>query len=251
MAGLVAWSLLLAGLAVWSYREDAPTVREQRTLAQATPLVSAALGNLVAAAGDGAVSALDPTRVADGCRITPVRDGAELTGGVRFYTAPEGVPTLLGRIAAALPAGYAARASATALRADAGDFVAVRGRQVAPGVVQVVVTTGCRPLGAAVDDPPVGQPVDGLPDRVLTALGASSVEPGTPTVAPCPGGGVVATAVAVGRGGALKPLRSAGGVAVLDSPEVYAYRAGGFDYVVRPAGDDAIRVAVTQPCSVG
>jgi hypothetical protein len=83
---------------------------------------------------------------------------------------------------------------------------------------------------------------------VLTALGASSVEPGALTVAPCPGGGVVATAVAVGRGGSLKPLRSAGGVAVLDSPEAYAYRAGGFDYVVRPAGDDAVRVAVTRTC---
>lgn len=248
VAGLVAWSLLLAGLAVWSYREDAPTVREQRTLADATPLVSAALGNLVAAAGDGAVSALDPTRVAEGCRITPVRDGAELTGGVRFYAAPEGVPALLGRIAAGLPASFAARASATALRADAGDFVAVRGRQVAPGVVQVVVTTGCRPVGAAVDDLGVGSPVEGLPDPVLTALGASSVESGTLTVAPCPDGGLAATAIAVGRGDALKPLRSAGGVAVLDSPDAYAYRADGFDYVVRPAGDDAVRVAATQPC---
>jgi hypothetical protein len=250
VVALVVWGLLLTGLAVWSHRRDAPTVREQRTLAEAAPRVTGAVTDLLAAVGDSAVPTLDPVRIASGCRITPLRDGAELTATIRLYAAPEATSALLERIASNLPARYSAGASATALRADAGEFVAVRGRESSPGVVLVVVTTGCRPVpsGFALDEPAIGLPVDGQPARVLTALGAQSIDPGTRALVGCPGGGFAATATAVGRGPALEALSTAGGTAILNTPGAYAFREGDLGYAVTRAGDDGVRVAVTQGC---
>lgn len=250
IAVVVVWGVLLTALAVWSQRRDAPTVREQRTLAEAAPRVTGAVTDLLAATGDAAVPVLDPVAVATDCRITPVRSGAEMTATMRLYTAPEATAALLDRIASTLPARYAARASGPALRADAGEFVAVRGRESSPGVVLLVVTTGCRPTdpGFALDEPTIGLPVDDQPTRVLTALGAQSVEPGTRALVGCPDGGFAATATAVGRGSGLAPLSAAGGLEVLNTPGAYAFRDGDLAYAVTRAGDDGVRVAVTQAC---
>ncbi len=47
----VAWAVLLAGLTWWSVRTDPPTVKEQRSLDQAGPVVDRAIGELTGAVG--------------------------------------------------------------------------------------------------------------------------------------------------------------------------------------------------------
>ncbi|WP_373688928.1 hypothetical protein [Verrucosispora sioxanthis] len=80
IAATALWAVLLAGLTWMSSAEDPPTVREQRTLSQAGPVVDGAIGELVAAAGGG-VPALSPPEVDRGCRISPFADGATLIPG--------------------------------------------------------------------------------------------------------------------------------------------------------------------------
>ncbi|MGC1214784.1 MAG: hypothetical protein WA890_26440, partial [Micromonospora sp.] len=46
LAATVAWALLLAVLTWFSVHDDPPTVREQRTLAEAGPVVDRAVGEL-------------------------------------------------------------------------------------------------------------------------------------------------------------------------------------------------------------
>jgi hypothetical protein len=246
-AVLVVWGLVLAGLAVWSYRHDEPTVREQRTLAQAAPVVERTVGDLVAAAGPAAVPVVAGSAIAPGCRITPLRRGSTLTVALRFYAAADGGPALLRRLADGLPDSYRAAASDRALRVDAGSFVGARGRLSEPGVVQVNVTTGCRPgtLTSPVLAPAAR--LDDVPVRVLSALGVAAVDPVTTLSAPCPGGGAVTTARATGRGVAPPLATTLGGAPVLATPEVYAYRDGPYAYAVTVDGD-AVAVFATSGC---
>lgn len=258
LTGLAVWAVLLGALAVVSHRRDAPTVREQRTLAQALPVVDEAVGRLLAGAGDDAVPVIVPRAIERGCRITPMRDGATATGMIRFYTAD--APGLLDRLGAALPPAYEAtvthRGTSHALDADAGEFVAVRGRIPATGEVQVVVTTGCRPPDVEAGDLLPATAFDDEPGRVLTALAATSVEPATSTAAPCPTGGVAETATALGHGIAPSPPPATalgtppGTVEIVNTPKVYAYRQpDGLAVAVipGPASGDA-RVSVTRGC---
>ena len=260
-AGIAAWAaLLLVGTFV-SVRHDAPTVREQRTIEQAAPVVDRAIGDLVAAAGPGVVVELADRQVRPGCRLTLLRDGATLDGAVTMRTAVAEAPGLLDRIVDRLPADYRAgvrhRAEGTAhvFRADAGEFVAIEGGLTGPGVVTLTATTGCRPTSGDPDDravPPL-PPADQDPVKVLTALGATEVAPVGLAAARCPGQGVVWTARAAGRGAPAGPLsavlpRPAGSIVVADTPELYAYRAGPLSIVIE-AGDGRIRVAATTGCA--
>jgi hypothetical protein len=251
-AVLVAWAVALAGLALWSVRHDPPTVRDQSPLSKAAPVAASAVGNLVAAAGPSVVPVVSAPLVEAGCRITPLRHGATLTSAVRFYAADG--PALLRRLASGLPASYAATASDKSLQADAGEFVAVRGRPTAPGLVQVTVSTGCRPADVALPSAPLAGSLPGSladePPRVLTMLGAVSFEPVTSAAAPCPGGRTATTAQAVGHGSppaslskALVPADSV----VVEKPSTYAFRRGPYAYAVTVTGDE-IRAAVTLGC---
>jgi hypothetical protein len=245
-AVLVAWGLLLAGLAIWSVRHDPPTVGDQSPLSDAVPIARAAVGDLVAAAGPAAVPVVSADQVEPGCRITPLRRGTTFSTGVRFYT-PDGAG-LLNRLAARLPASYDTVASTTALRADAGGFVFVRGRATTPGLVQLTVTTGCRPADVAFAA--ASSPLSGEPPRVLSALGVATVERGAVAVAPCPSGGTVTTAQAVGHGtppAGLGAALGSGATAVFESPSTYAFRRGPYAYAVTVMGDE-IRAAVTSGC---
>jgi hypothetical protein len=246
-AVLVVWGVLLTGLAIWSYRGDEPTVREQRTLAEAQPVVARTVGDLVAAAGPAAVPVVSGASVTSGCRITPLRRGSTLTVALRFYTSTSDGPQVLRRIADGLPAGYQATASERALRVDAGSFVAVRGRLSEPGVVQVNVTTGCRPGSPAGAALPAPGRFDEVPVRVLESLGASAVDPVTTLSAPCPGGGAVTTAQATGRGTPPPLASTLGGTPVLATPRVYAYRDGAYGYAVTVDGD-SVAVFATSGC---
>ncbi|SDZ65857.1 hypothetical protein SAMN05421684_8036 [Asanoa ishikariensis] len=244
---------MLGVLAVVSHRTDAPTVREQRDLAAAIRVVDSAMGISVGQAGPDAVPVIMPITVDEGCRITPFRDGATATGVVRFFT--KDAAGLLGRLGAGYPAAYEAKVSTDgkALRADAGGFVALRGKVIAPGEVQVTVTTGCRPSDAveAVSLLPE-YPQHAKPGEVLSVLGAASVEDSSVAFARCPSGRPATTASAVGHQVTAGPAAAREhdhGVAVVDTAEVYAYKRGASEaVVVLSTSERDARVYVTELC---
>ncbi|SCF36340.1 hypothetical protein GA0070564_106310 [Micromonospora mirobrigensis] len=248
---------MLLGVLVWvSVRDDPPTVREQRDLAQAGPVVDRAVGELLAAVGDAGAVVLTPERVTRGCRITPMEDGAVLERGVAVDLAGDDVRGLLERVAARLPADWWARVRATdegvRLRADAGGFVAVEGRPAGPGRALLTADTGCRPVGAGYRPPTAAPGPEGAAlAAALRALGLPAAPQPTPSAAPCPAGGgtntrtVRATGPAPATLAALAPL--AGGSPVRETPEVYAWRSGPVSVVVERAGDE-VRLAASAGC---
>ncbi|SDY07911.1 hypothetical protein SAMN05444365_101596 [Micromonospora pattaloongensis] len=259
---VVVWALLLVGLGYLSARRDPPSVREQRSIGQATPVVDRATAQLLVAAGRDVVADIAGRTLDEGCRITPLRSGGVLYSELTLYTSEAGGPALLDRIAGALPGSYGARVrhdadqGTHALRADAGEFVTIRGRVDPPGAVILTVSTGCRPVDVQVADLAVGRPIDEEPMRVLAALGAAGVQSGRTVGVSCPVGSAMFTAHATGRvdgdrpfADALRPLR-AGATVVLDTPERFAYRTETRGVVVQ-RGDDQVRVSVTAACAAG
>ncbi|MEO3772446.1 hypothetical protein [Micromonospora sp. B9E7] len=257
LAATAAWAVLLAVLTWTSVRDDPPTVREQRSLDQAGPVVDRAVGELVRAAGAAGVLELGPARVAEGCRVTPFADGARLRRDVGVL-APTGTErAVLAGIAGRLPASWRARVGSglngPELYADAGEFVAVEGRPTVDGQVRLVVDTGCRPVGsgyASATAAATGPETTAL-TAALGALGRPSDATPELVTAPCPGGGLAHTVRSTGGPGpaasttALAAL--AGDAPLLDKPPVYAYRAGPVT-VLADLGPDATRVSATVGC---
>ncbi|WP_436971097.1 hypothetical protein [Micromonospora coxensis] len=254
LAVTVLWTVLLAGLTWWSVRTDTPTVREQRTLGQALPVVDGAVGRLVVAVGDGAW-AMTGQQVEEGCRVTPMDDGAELTRGVDVVVAEGGERGLLESVADRLPedwrAGVRVSSDGPRLRADAGEFVLVEGRVVTPGRVRFTVETGCRPLDdVAIADLLPGYPGEPALDEALRALGRPADDSVEQVLAACPGGGTARTRwVQAGPApmslAGLKPL--AAGAALVDTPEVYAWRRGPV-VVLADATGEQVRLAASTGC---
>ena len=100
--------MLLVVAAVVSVRRDAPTVREQRNLAQAVPVVDRATEDLITAAGPDVVVELAGRRVKEGCRLTLLRSGGDLESRIVLRTSAADGAGLLERIADRLPASYRA-----------------------------------------------------------------------------------------------------------------------------------------------
>lgn len=261
-AGLAGWIVVLLVVTYVSVRRDEPTVREQRSIEEAGPVVDRTLGDLVAAAGPDVVVELAERRLRTGCEITLFRSGAAIDAAITVRAPEADAPEVLDRIASRLPAAYQAGVRhrsdgvAEALRADAGEFVAVEGELIAPGVVSLTVQTGCRPTSGETDErttPPLPPAqTDEDPVRVLAALGATDLDPVDLIAVDCPGEGTARTTRSAGRGttsrppGAVLP-RPVGTVVVTDTPEVYAYRTGALSVVVE-SGDGRIRVATTTGC---
>ncbi|WNM42413.1 hypothetical protein RMN56_14230 [Micromonospora halotolerans] len=257
VAATAAWAVLLAGLTWWSVRHDPPTVKEQRSLDQAGPVVDRALGRLTAAVGRDGVPALLPDRIERGCRITPLDDGAELERGVAVVLAGDDVRQLLQRVADRLPPDWRAGVSAfdgePRLRADAGEFVTVEGRSAGPGRVVLTATTGCRPVGAGYQPPAADAAAETAEAGRAVGRWGGAGGPVQVLAAPCPGGGTARTARAETAGGpAGSPLAAAfpgaadGSLVLRDSAEEYALR-GSFA-VLAERVDGRVRVAVTSPC---
>lgn len=255
LAIAVGWAVLLGVLAYVSARHDEPTVREQRSIGQARPVVDRALADLIDAAGPDVVVEVGAHRLNAGCRITPLRSGASLTRQLTVYTGESGAVALLERVADALPDRYGAwtrSGKLPMLKADAGEFVGVRGEAPGPDQVVFTVSTGCRPADGSVVESTTEGPEDEA-RRLLVALGASGIEPEGEAEAPCPAGGRTVTVRAAGRAGDSRPLAealratAAGGDVVLDTPERFVYRTPERGVVVERA-DDTLRVGVTVPC---
>ncbi|MFF0121424.1 hypothetical protein ACWD8I_09880 [Micromonospora arida] len=258
LAVTVAWAVLLAGLTWISVRNDPPTVREQRSLDQAGPVVDRAVGELARAAGAAGLLELGPARVASGCRVTPFADGARLRREVGVLAATGDERAVLAGIAERLPASWRAGVGpgvdGPELRADAGEFVAVEGRPTVDGRVRLVVDTGCRPVGTGYTPAlaTAGDPEAAALTAALRALDRPGDAASELVTAPCPGGGLARTAWSANGPGppasaaALAPL--AGNGPLLDQPPVYAYRSGVVT-VLAEISPDATRLAATVGCS--
>ena len=255
---LVVWGLALTAAALASARTDPPTVREQRSVAQAQPVVDRALAETVHAAGPSTVVEVLGYDLRAGCRITSAREGQELDRVVLLYTAPGGEAAVLDRIAAQLPRGWepAVRRHASGsvtLRADAGEFVGVHGGVVGPGQLRVSAGTGCRPAAPLT---PAAAPAPARAvatvDAVLSALGGRAAQRRTGSVL-CPDGGAVTTVAADSAPGlAPGPLPQAlRGVApaglVVAEPALLAYRDGDLGVVVREH-DGVVTASATRGC---
>ncbi|MFI6784234.1 hypothetical protein [Micromonospora sp. NPDC050276] len=257
LVATVAWAVLLAVLTWTSVRDDPPTVREQRSLDQAGPVVDRAVGELARAIGAAGLLELGPPRIATGCRVTPLADGARLRREVGVLAAAGDEQAVLAGIAKRLPASWRAGVGTGVggpeLRADAGEFVAVEGRPTVDGRVRLIVDTGCRPVGAgyAPAPPAAAGPETAALTAARRALDRPSDAAPELVSAPCPGGGLARTARSTDDSGpvtstaALAPL--AGDAPLLDQPPVYAYRAGGVT-VLAEIGPDATRLAATVGC---
>ncbi|MDG4768229.1 hypothetical protein O7632_29680 [Solwaraspora sp. WMMD406] len=260
----VLWIALLAGLAVVSTGEDAPTVREQRGIDEARPVADRSVADLATAIGAAGVIEIGPEEIVEGCRITPIRPGAQLTRMLTAYTAPDDGPALLDQIARRLPARYAARTRQNSpddvrFVADAGEFVSVRGQLVGPGVVHLRISTGCRPQPSQPvdDDAPTADTVpQSHPGTLLAALGADQVEVTPPAVVPCPAGGWLRTRVATGVtspeaaewiGEALDSLARPDTTVLSDQAPLFVQRDGLGGVVVEADGGE-VRAVVTTGC---
>ena len=263
MAASAAWAALLVVLTGLAIRDDEPTVREQRDVVQAAPAVQRTLGQLVAAAaGPDAVLELGVPWHEE-CKISPVLTGAKLRGELIVRTAGEDVRPVLESVARKLPpeyeAGVGEGVNGVRLRADAGEFVSVRGVPDGPGRAVFSVDTGCRVV-------PADLVLDGkfLLERepgpelaaALDALGRDSAETGGAMRVRCPGTDAFATTedlvVAGGPvtdpGTALGALRTAETTVVADEPELYAARTGAVSLVARTV-DGQTRLVLTGDCA--
>jgi hypothetical protein len=248
LGGALVWAVALVAVAALSYHRDEPTVREQRSIAEAAPVVDRAAGELAAAA-DGAdvVLEISNRRLAAGCRITSAWAGATLERSLTIRTADAAAPAVLDRIAERLPAGYRASVRHSdlggvhRLRADAGEFVAISGAVTSPGVVGLTVKTGCRPPSPEFDAraEPRGTTVAPLVDGALALLGARATERLPDAAVPCPDGRRIAWTSRATGVGALGPRRSdlIRGVVVIDTPTEIAMRFGPEGLRVRADGD--------------
>jgi hypothetical protein len=270
MAGVRRWLAIVA--AVWAVtlgvtaylhaRSGPPTAREQTSLAQARSTVDQALAGVAAAAGPAAVAALSAYHLDSGCRITTAREGTDLSRAIRLYTAAGGERALLDRLAAALPTAFRARvprpigSKAPGLRADAGNFVALRGETTGPGEIRVAAEAGCRTgtdLGAPALAPAPTADERAAIEPVLRALHATRPQ-WRAYQAACADGGAVRTVEAESSAATapgplpvvLGPV-TGGAAPVLSQPQRYAYRAGATAVAVRVKAG-VVTVTATTTC---
>jgi hypothetical protein len=261
LPGLVtAWAVALAALGWWSVRTDPPTVPEQRTIADALPVLDRATGALMAAAvGDDRAVTLGALRVRRDCRVTPVRDGMEAVRAVTVVVPAGRALPVLAEIAAALPADFRAEAGDSSggrrvgMHADAGGFVAIdAGADAGTQEVLIEVSTGCRPLADGVDVGGADRPATAPPvlARALAAVGGSG-QARVREVA-CPDGGTTRTYTVEGvsaprdLGRRLQPV-VAGHTVLRAEPSGWAYLVDGDSVVIERIGE-ALRLSATTPC---
>ena len=262
VAVVAAWAVVVAVVAVWSIRNEQPSVPEQRTIKQALPYLESATGAMLAAAdGNGRAVVLGELVFDRGCRLTPVRAGVQATREVTVHVRSGQLGPAFDAIAAALPATFKAQAKHSPegtrhdLYADAGGFVAVDATARADDTVFAVrASTGCRPPADGVDLSPTDPPAATVPPaytRAVSALGSAGAAATERTVT-CPGG-ASARAVFSGElgepgnlGGALAGLARPAAVVQAD-PHDWAYRDGDVSIVVDGSAGQ-VRVSATAGC---
>lgn len=144
---IVAWGLLLLGLGYWSAMRDPATVRDMSAIGAAKQVIDRVVGSV-----SGNVPPdwqfTDRGYQEERCELSIARDGVSATRTLALSGPPETEAAALTKVASTLE-GAQLRPSGRPPEnffADAGTFVAVRGRIVGPGTITVELTTGCRPL---------------------------------------------------------------------------------------------------------
>ncbi|GAB4060322.1 hypothetical protein [Catellatospora paridis] len=142
---VAAWAVLLVGLAVWSARNDPPSLRDQTTAASAKATIEEIVGQVTARVPAGA-TIQDKGYAEKACSLSAARDGVSL---VRTLTVSGPVGDESGTIvslAAALPDAVTRPADGPkeGFYFDAGNYVAVRGKVTGEGTVTVDLSSGCR-----------------------------------------------------------------------------------------------------------
>ncbi|HEX6681832.1 MAG TPA: hypothetical protein VF062_03515 [Candidatus Limnocylindrales bacterium] len=143
---IVAWGLLLLGLGFWSALRDPATVREMSGIGAAKQVVDQVVGGV-----SGSVPPdwlfTDRGYREERCELTVARDGVSATRTLTLNGPPESESDALAKVASTVE-GARLRPSGRppeSFYADAGTFVAVRGKITGPGSITVELTTGCRP----------------------------------------------------------------------------------------------------------
>lgn len=221
LTGVVAaWIVVLAGLALWSVRHDPATVPEQRDINQVLPELQRAVGVVFGAAGGpGRAVVLGDLKIAQDCRVTPVRRGVVATRDVSVYVRTGAARADVEAIAAALPASYRVDVSLGrggtrfALHADAGNFIGIdTSADVGSRVLTLRASSECRPFGATAIDraDPVAGPAPAALKAVLTALGAGTPSPAGASAQPSVGPGATAAtpSAAAGTGPGLETVQA-------------------------------------------
>ncbi|WP_432834510.1 hypothetical protein [Dactylosporangium sp. CA-092794] len=255
IALVVAWAVVVGGLALYSSFRGRPTAREQTTIAEALPTVDGALGRVYAALDPGtSVAALGGYRRTEtSCRVTTAREGTRFVRELMVYVKPTTERDVLERVKAALPASYKAEivhsTTADLLTFDAGNFVGVRGSVTAPGQLTFTADTGCRVQDAAVAEATAGAPDadQALVQAVLDTLGTPASQWRTHRLT-CPAGGTLWTveAVTTGDGAKARAAVSASAV-VLDQPKLFAYRSGPAGIALHAEGSSLV-ISSTAGC---
>jgi hypothetical protein len=251
----VVWLVALLVSGWWGVTHPSPTDREQTTVTAARPVVDEAIARVAAAAtadGRGVVAVAGFERVGP-CDISVFREGARYRRMLVAVVPPGSEADLLARVAGALPASYRAvvsRGDTPRLTADAGFWVLLTGRVVAPGEVRFVADTGdCR----SVDGPDPVDPAPAVPakvtDQVLSRLGLPAGTRTTASVACVDGGslGTVEVRTDPYGGDLVDALADLDATVVVRSPRLYAYRTGDTQVAVR-AHDDVTVITATTGC---
>lgn len=144
--GLAAWGLLLLGLGTWSAFRSPPTIRDQSSIGDAKRTIDETVGRMSGGLPSG-WSLTEDGYEQNRCDLSVLRDGVQ--GGRRLtLSGPSGSESAaIEQIAATLP-DASLRPGVGAPQgffADAGTFVAVRGKIEEPGMIVINLTTGCRP----------------------------------------------------------------------------------------------------------
>jgi hypothetical protein len=139
-----AWALLLLVLAVWSARNDPPSVLDQTTLADAKVTIDTVAGDVIGAVPVG--WQFQDEGYDDGvCELSLARDGAATVRTVTVVGPEGGESGALRAIGEKLAARMKPTSGpATSFSHDAGNYVLVRGKVTGPGTLEVVMSSGCR-----------------------------------------------------------------------------------------------------------
>ena len=144
IAIVAAWALLLLGLAVWSARNDPPSLRDQTTLASAKATIDTAAGQVVAAAPTGWQVNDEGFRDSD-CDLSLARGGTSTIRTVTLFGPEGGEAAALALLAERLSAAVRpASGPASSFSYDAGNYVLVRGNVGPAGTLVIQLTSGCR-----------------------------------------------------------------------------------------------------------
>jgi hypothetical protein len=143
---IAAWAALLLGLGFWSALHAPATVRDQSDAGQARQVMDQVVGKV-----SGNVPAdwhfLDDEYHEEACDLSVVREGIEVNRTLSLSGPSETERETLGRIASTLPDARLRPSSGQpeGFFADAGGFVAVRGKVTGPGTITIELNSGCRP----------------------------------------------------------------------------------------------------------